>query len=166
MVNFKTITMGATIAAFAATFAAAGTFETYGEVEGWNVFIDKEKMSCLIEKSDDFGHVVQMGLMEDRSIGYLGVFTNDEIKLKAGEKQAVTVLLGENLYTGEVKGMRSNKAEEFNGGYILIKNAAFVDEVAKQYTMTVFPEETYGFVMDLKGTFKAIEMGRKCNTEN
>jgi hypothetical protein len=104
--------------------------------------------------------------MEDRSIGYLGVFTNDEIKLKAGEKQAVTVLLGDALYTGEVKGMRSNKTEDFNGGYILINNAAFVDEVAKQYTMTVFPEETYGFVMDLKGTFKAIEMGRKCNTEN
>jgi len=166
MTKFKTITMGATIAAFIATQAAAGVFEHYGEVQGWNVFLDKEKMSCLIEKSDDLGHVVQMGLMEDHGIGYLGVFTKDEINLKAGDKKAVAVLLGDNLYFGEATGMRSNKTESLNGGYILTDSAEFVEDIAKQYTMTVFPEQSYGFVMNLAGTYKALEMVKKCNAEN
>lgn len=166
MSKIKMLAIGATAAVFSATYAAAGSFENYGEVEGWNVFVDKEKMSCLIEKSDDFGNVVQMGLMEDRSIGYLGVFTKGEIELKAGDKKAVAVLLGDNLYFGEAKGMRGNEALGLNGGYILTDNPQFVEDIAKQYTMIVFPEKTYTFVMDLTGTYKAIEMARKCNTEN
>jgi len=166
MVNFKMIAVGATIAAFTATYAAAGAFEKYGEVQGWNIFLDKEKMSCLIEKSDDLGHVVQMVLMDDRGIGYLGVFTKDEINLKAGDKEAVSVFLGDNLYFGEATGMRSNKTESLNGGYILTDSTEFVEDIAKQYTMTVFPEESYGFVMDLTGTYKALKMVRKCNAQN
>jgi hypothetical protein len=166
MTKFKMIAMGATVAVFAATYAAAGTFEKYGEAEGWNVFIDKEKMSCLIEKSDDLGNVVQMGLMEDRSIGYLGVFTKGEIELKAGDKKEIAVLLGDNIYLGETKGMLGNEALGLNGGYILTQSPQFVEDIAKQYTMTVFPEKAYAFVVDLTGTYKAIEMGRKCNSEN
>ncbi len=163
MSKLKMITIGATIAAFTATAATAGNFENYGEVEGWNVFKDIEKKSCLIEKSDDVGNVVQMGLLADRSIGYLGVFTKGEVKLKAGDKKAVAVLLGDNLYFGEARGMRGNETEGLNGGYILTDSPEFVEDIAKQYTMTVFPEEAYAFVMDLTGTYKAIEMARKCN---
>ncbi len=158
--------MGATIAALTSTYAAASSFEKYGEVEGWNVFTDKAKMSCLIEKSDNMGNVVQMGLMEDRSIGYLGVFTTSKVEMKAGDKKAVAVLLGENLYFGEAKGMLGNEAMGLNGGYILTDSPQFVEDIAKQYTMIVFPEEAYSFVMDLTGTYKAIEMARKCNAEN
>ena len=166
MSKLKMITMGATVAVITATYAAAGSYEKYGKVEGWNVFVDTEKMSCLIQKSDDLGNMVQMGLMADRSIGYLAIFTKSEVELKAGDKKEIAVLLGDNLYFGEVKGTPRNEAMGLNGGYIVTDDPQFVEDIAKQYTMIAFPEKAYAFAVDLTGTYKAIEMARKCNSEN
>ncbi|WP_287304757.1 hypothetical protein [Mesorhizobium sp.] len=41
----------------------------------------------------------------------------------------------------------------------------FKRDVAKKYEMIVFPETEGTFVVDLKGTFKAMAMGRKCLTQ-
>ena len=38
----------------------------------------------------------------------------------------------------------------------------FKRAVAKRYEMTEFPETKGTFVVDLKGTFKAMAAGRKC----
>ena len=45
-----------------ATQASADDFALYGEVEGWKVYVDNEKHSCLIEAVDAQENVVQMGL--------------------------------------------------------------------------------------------------------
>jgi hypothetical protein len=42
----------------------------------------------------------------------------------------------------------------------------FKRDVAKQYEMIVFPQTVGAFVVDLKGTFKAMAMGRKCLAGN
>lgn len=39
------------------------------------------------------------------------------------------------------------------------------DDIANAYTMTVFPEKEYAFIVDLSGTKKALELARKCNAE-
>ena len=161
------LTAGAAIIAagtLATTDARADTFEKFGDVEGWNVFIDNEKMSCLIEKSDDVGNVVQMGLTTDRAAAYVGVFTNQKTDIKKGDKEAVAVLLDDQLYVGEATGMRGNITKGYSGGYVLSDDPQFVDDVAQKYTMTVFPEKEYAFVVDLAGTKKAIEMARECNS--
>jgi hypothetical protein len=77
--------------------AAANEFLRFGEVEGWKVFIDTTKNTCLIEKIDDAENVVQMGLTADRGVGYVGVFTKGETKIKKDETEAVAILMGENL---------------------------------------------------------------------
>ena len=148
-----------------ANVAAAATFQVYGKVEGWNVFADLEKKSCVIERSDDAGNVVQMGLTKDRSVGYLGVFTTAETDIKKNDKNAVAILIGENIYYGEATGMRGNITEGYSGGYVLSDNPQFVEDIAQQYEMIVFPDKKYTFIVDLTGTKKAIEMGRKCNAE-
>jgi hypothetical protein len=150
-------------AALLATQAHADTFLKYGEVEGWKVFIDQEKKSCLIEAVDEAENVVQMGLTKDRGYGYLGVFTKGETTIKAGETEAVAILIGENLYLGEAMGMRGNITKGYSGGYVVSDDPQFAEDLAQQYTMTVFPEKEYAFVVDLTGTKKAIEMARECN---
>jgi hypothetical protein len=145
--------------------AEGGKFEAYGSVEGWNIFLDTEKKSCLIEAIDIAENVVQMGLTADRSVGYIGVFTRAETNIKKGEVKPIAVLLGENLYVGESMGMRGNITKGYSGGYILTDDPQMVEDVAQQYEMVVFPDEEYSFIVNLAGTKKAIEAARECNAK-
>ncbi|MGV6805491.1 MAG: hypothetical protein ACWA49_14930 [Ruegeria sp.] len=155
--------MSITAGLLTATTAWADTFERYGEVEGWKVFVDNSKKSCLIEAIDDAENVVQMGLTEDRGVGYVGVFTKAKTDIKRGEKEAVAILLGENLYVGEATGMKGNITKGYSGGYVLSDDPQFADDLAKQKVMLVFPEKEFAFTVDLTGTYKAMEMARECN---
>ncbi|MGR3614613.1 MAG: hypothetical protein ACU0BB_01050 [Paracoccaceae bacterium] len=143
--------------------ASAQEFLKYGEVEGWKVYVDNAKKSCLIESVDAAENVVQMGLTEDRGVGYVGVFTMADTGIDPGDKEAVVLLLGDNLYVGEATGMRGNITKGYSGGYILSDDPQFVTDIAQQYEMVVFPQETFAFKVDLTGTKKAIEMARECN---
>ncbi len=157
------LAIGTALGLLASTSAWADTFERYGEVEGWKVFIDNEKKSCLIEAVDDAENVVQMGLTKDRAVAYVGVFTKAKTDIKKGEKEGVAILLGDQLYVGEATGMRGNITKGYSGGYVLTDDPSFVDAVAKEKVMAVFPEKEFGFTVDLTGTYKAIEMARECN---
>ncbi|SFL54128.1 hypothetical protein [Shimia aestuarii] len=154
-----------TTAALCAAPAMAEKFLGYGAIEGWNVYVDTEKKSCMIETKDDFENVVQMGLTRDRGVAYIGVFTKAETDIRKGAKSAVAVLIGENLYVGEATGMRGNITKGYSGGYVLTDDPQVFDDIAKAYTMTVFPEKSYSFFVDLKGTAKALELAKKCNAE-
>ncbi|WP_204113257.1 hypothetical protein [Shimia biformata] len=145
--------------------AADGHFKLFGQSEGWNVFTDTEKMTCMIESSDDAGNVVQMGLTQERDVAYVGVFTQAETGIKRDSKEAVAILLGDKLYIGEATGMRGNITKGYSGGYVLSDDPQFVEDIQKQYKMVVFPEKEYSFIVDLSGTYKAIEMARDCTTK-
>ena len=155
----------ALISAACSTGASASPFQKYGEVEGWNVFIDTEKKSCLVESIDANENVVQMGLTEDRGVGYLGVFTKGETSIQRGETNDILILIGENLYVGEVTGMRGNITKGYSGGYVLSDDPQFATDIAQQYEMVVFPDSEFAIVIDLTGTKKALEMARTCNAE-
>ncbi len=161
----RIFTFGLAMGLLTSTAVSADTFLRYGEVEGWKVFIDQDKKSCLIEAVDDAENVVQMGLTEDRGVGYVGVFTKGETNIKRGEKEGVAILLGENIYVGEATGMKGNITKGYSGGYVLSDDPQFADDIAKQKVMVVFPEKEFGFTVDLTGTYKAMEMARKCNEE-
>ena len=154
----------ATLLATATLASDSHTF--YGSAGGWNVFVDSKKNTCFIEATDDFGYVVQMGLArEDRSVAYIGIFTKAETDIEADQKKGVAIKLGDNLYAGEATGMHGNIPEGYSGGYILTDDPEIVMQIQKQPEMLVFPENSNGFVLDLTGTNKAIEMGKKCNAE-
>lgn len=155
----------AALSSLLATTAGADTFEKYGEVGDWNVFIDHEKQSCIVELVDSAENVIQMGLTQDRSVGYLGVFTKAETNVEKGESEAVAILIGDNIYLGEVTGMRGNITAGYSGGYVTSDNPMFVKDIEQQYEMIVFPEKEYSFVVDLTGTKKAIALGRECNNK-
>lgn len=159
----KRFSLALAVTAFCATNAGADTFLKYGEIEGWKVFIDQEKKSCLIEAVDSAENVIQMGLTDDRSVGYLGVFTKAETNIQKDAKEAVAILIGENIYIGDATGMRGNITKGYSGGYVLSDDPQFAKDLAQQYEAIVFPEKEYSFVINLAGTKKAMEMARECN---
>ena len=93
----------------------------------------------------------------------VGIFTKEKTDIKRGEKGAVAIMLGDNLYVGEGTGMKGNITKGYSGGYVLSDNPQFADDLAKQKVMVVFPEKEFAFTVDLTGTYKAMEMARECN---
>lgn len=160
----------ATLAATASYAVNAGdvlpkdnaTFTKWGEVEGWTVFIDESRGTCLIERVDANGNVVQMGLTSNHKFGYLGVFTKADVKPK---NNTVHLSLDGKQYYGDADAQKKRLADGYKGGYILANNPNFVEDVMKKYVMTVYPEDANTFDVSLDGTFKAIEAARKCNEE-
>lgn len=142
--------------------AEGTTFTPYGEVEGWKIFVNDDRKTCMIEKVDAEENVVQMGLTSDRSFGYLGVFTKQDVELVSGE-EAVAVLIGENLYIGSSETLTSGLRDGYQGGYIVTNDPQFVTDVMQQYEMLVLPETDFAFAINLDGTKKAIEAARECN---
>ena len=136
----------------------------YGpDIEGWTVYANKTRGDCLIVSS--FGPAsVQMGVDRDEAVGYLGVFTTLDIGIQNGASE-IFVEIGGKLYAGVVSTTTGPLKGGYSGGYILTDDPAFKRAVAKQYTMTVFPETAGAFVIDLKGTYKAMAAGRKCLAE-
>lgn len=163
----------AALTLFSASFAAdakdplpipssADAFEVFGEVEGWTVYADKSLGTCLIEKSDTFGNVVQMGLTKDHAYGYMGLFTLADIEVK--KSQEIAVLVDGAVFVGEAHGIKSSKiAGDYSGGYFLTDNPDLVTAIAEGHEMVAFPEKAGAFVVDLTGTKRAIEEARKCN---
>lgn len=145
--------------------SAQDKFAFYAEVEGWNIFKDNEKLSCFIEQSDELGYVVQMGLTDQRDIGYVGVFTNRDVDIKRDDKKEIGIILGDNVYLGQSTGMRGNITEGYVGGYVITDDPQFVEDIKQQREMVVFPETNYSFSINLHGTKKAIEAAVKCNSE-
>lgn len=153
----------AVLALGASQAVAQDKFAFYKTVEGWNIFKDSEKLSCFIEKSDELGNVVQMGLTQQRDVGYVGIFTQAETGIVAGEEKEIGIILGDNVYLGQSTGMNGNITEGYSGGYVLSDDPNFVNDVKQQYEMVVFPETDFAFSVNLAGTKKAIEAAAECH---
>ena len=135
-------------------------FEKWGEESGWNIFVDKSRDACLIERMDENKNVVQMGLTKDKEFGYIGVFTLEPVDLSDGK---LHLSLDGKKYWGESTVAPKRLVGGYTGGYRLANNPNFVDDVMKKYVMTVEPEDANTFEISLDGTFKAIEKARECN---
>lgn len=172
MKTFNSLSTAAAVLSLFATSAYSdtavlpgdGTFSKYGDAEGWTIFVDVERKSCLIERMDENANVVQMGLTADHKLGYVGVFSKTA-DLGGRGKEDVVIDLDGTLYTSQATKMRKNITEGYSGGYILANNPQFIEDVARKYTMTVFPEEEQSFVVDLAGTYSALDLARTCNAE-
>lgn len=136
-------------------------FTQWGEVEGYTIYIDVAKNSCLAERVDESGNVLQMGLTEDKQFGYLGVFTLADIDALEDGEEILLSLDGE-LFLAEARTKTGNLEDGYQGGYVLTNNPEFVEAVQRSYEMVVFPEDDFAFIINLDGTFNAIEEARKC----
>ncbi|CAN7417472.1 hypothetical protein LJR231_002669 [Phyllobacterium sp. LjRoot231] len=141
---------------------ASDVLVRYGDdIEGWTVYTNQTRGDCLIVRSDGPSSV-QMGVTADQEVGYLGVFTKQDIGLKNGNTPEIFVSIDGNLYKGIATTTSGELKGGLSGGYILTDDPKFKRDVAKKYTMIVFPETKGTFVVDLKGTYKAMAAGKKC----
>ena len=172
MRNFMTLIAATSVALSSAMAAyaqnqnplpkASDVLVRYGDdVEGWTIYTNQTRGDCLIVRSDGPSSV-QMGVTANQEVGYLGVFTKEDIGLQNGNKSEIFVSIDGQLYKGVATSTSGELKGGYSGGYILTDDPNFKRDVAKKYEMIVFPETKGTFVVDLKGTFKAMAAGRKC----
>jgi len=142
--------MAATVSFASDLPGSADGIAHYSTVEGWNVFADAEREACYVERSDESGHVVQMGMTKKKKYSYFGVFTLADMKIKKKEKFEVDI----NGFTfdGKARGMKSKKLRgDYKGAYFVIKDDNMVNAIMQEGTMTVFPKKKEAFQIDLTG---------------
>lgn len=173
MTGFRTLLVAATTICLASQALAqdgilpeAGTkYTPYKHVAGWNIYQNDTRKSCMIEGMDENKNVVQMGLTADRNVGYLGVFTQEDIDIGAG-KHEITVLIGDNMYVGEAKSVRKNLKNGYRGAYFLTGSRQFLEDLQKAKVMLAFADQNgEGVLVNLQGTHKAIEAAKACQKE-
>lgn len=160
MFDMKKIACGAVLAAAVSTGAAAQDFTNYGSVEGWNVFVDHKKESCVIEKSDE-DMIVQMGLTKKKDMVYLGVFTKNQPGVEAGDMGDFIFDFDGDLFHGDVTAIDDKITEGYSGAYLTTNNPALIDDMANKNTFKAINKDVV-FELSLEGSMKAMEMGREC----
>lgn len=170
MKKFNPITLALALAVATATSAfaenplpsATDDIAQYGQVEGWTVYKNKTRQHCFISSVDESGAIQMEVTKEDVGVNYLGVFTTKYLHIKDGKKSKIAVSIDGNIYTGTATGVSKHITGGYSGGYILTKNQQFKKDIATKYEMVVFPETKHAFVVDLKGTYKAMKLAREC----
>src|SRR5258705_10500496 len=77
---------------------ASDVLVRYGEdVEGWTVYANKTRGDCLIVRQDG-PSAVQMGVTANQEVGYLGVFTKEDIGLQNGNTSDIFVSIDGQLF--------------------------------------------------------------------
>lgn len=144
--------------------SSSDSFTEFGMVEGWTIYADQTTKTCLAERTDEVGNVMQMGVTKDHDYAYVGIFTQADIDVK-GEND-IAIAIGEAIFVGKSDGIKSGKLKgDYRGGYVLTNNPNMVTAVAEGHELVAFPDRPFAFVIDLAGTKKAIEEARKCNAE-
>lgn len=127
----------------------------------WTIYADKSRNTCLAERVDPAGNVMQMGIMPSQTEGYVGVFTPAPIEVKP--KQKIEIAVDGTIFAGEARGLVSlGLSKDYKGGYVVSNNPDFVNAIANGRELVAFPQSSGSFVLDLTGTKRAIENIKKC----
>ncbi len=157
--------------AFASTAWAADpipessdSLSEYKQMGEWTIYADATRGSCLAERVGPEGNVMQMGLTQNQSDAYVGVFT--PAKMDFDRSQPIEIAVDGQVFEGRSHGIRSRKlGGEYFGGYIVTNNPNLINAIAEGSELVAFPERKGLFVIDLTGTKVAIEEVRTCTAE-
>jgi len=138
----------------------------YRNVGQWVVHENRTRGSCFISRSDDAGHLVQIGLTKDSDYGYVGIFQKG-IELQEGTN-AVAILVNDYLYVGESKAVVHGTSGGYDGGYVLAEGEnrkQLRRDLEKQKEMIIFPDKPYAVKVNLDHVRNAIFEARACTKE-
>lgn len=146
-------------------FPGDDIFTMKGEVEGWSIYADHERKACLAERLDENGNVVQMGLTTDQGVGYIGVFTQQDVGLSEGEHD-ISIMVNGNQYFGKSHVIKRDLRDGYQGGYLQVTNLQFVSDVQNGDKLLAFPTDTgNGVEINLHGSMKAIDAAVACTRD-
>lgn len=135
----------------------------YRNVGEWVVHENRTRGSCFISRSDEEGHLVQIGLTKDSDYGYIGIFQKGA-ELEEGTN-AVAIIVNGNLYVGESKAVVHGASDGYEGGYVLAHGESRKQmrlDLDKQGEMIVFPDKPFTVTVNLDHVRNAIYEAREC----
>ena len=143
--------------------AIAEEYQALADVEGWTITRGIEQGGCMMQKVNADGYLVRIGkTAAGHDFGRLGVYTSDkDAYVLEGEAKDVTFDLDGERFFG--KATMEAAAGGYRGGYAEADNPAFGEALARKYVLTINPDGKSPVVIDLKGTFKAMEAVRECD---
>lgn len=128
----------------------------------WTIFRNETSNTCFASYESEDGYVVQFGFAQDAQNGYIGLFSKD-LEVEEGTSE-IAIVVNETLYTGEATGLAANLSG-YQGGYIIVNNPEFVNDVEKGKQIVAFPDSPRAYVISMKGAKNAVYLVRKCTEE-
>ncbi|WP_146344998.1 hypothetical protein [Falsiphaeobacter marinintestinus] len=154
----KVLAVVGVVGCISASAVSAQEFVKYGEAQGWTVFSEPSKKTCVAEIERD-GLLVQMGVLKD-SLGYIGVFTKEDDANLGETGNDLIIDLDDKTYHGPESVMHKN-SQGYSGAVITASNPEFIADIENKNTIKVVDTERV-FTMSLAGTKAAIAMAREC----
>ncbi|CAN0589083.1 unnamed protein product, partial [Ectocarpus sp. 12 AP-2014] len=127
----------------------------------WYVFTDTSRGTCMTEKIDEAGNVVQIGLTKDNEHAYLAVYALIPEELRE-EREEITIAVGDMQHTGTISRWTRKNADAYSGGYLLSDSFDFAAKASEVTEIIAFPDEEIQMTISLDGSAKAIEMAKEC----
>ncbi|MFD0859874.1 hypothetical protein [Roseovarius aquimarinus] len=135
----------------------------YRDAGAWTIRKNETKGSCFASYKAENGAIVQFGFTEDETAGYLGLFGQTDAAIETG--QNVAFIANGNLYGGVATGVGASIEDGYEGGYVLVNNTDFVQDVEAGEELVVFPETPQTYIVDMSGASAAVYEVRKCTNE-
>ena len=136
------------------------TISQFRTWRNWQVLRNESRGHCLATMSDESG-VIQICLTQDETLGYIGVFVQEEIP--AGASNDVVIKVGDQTFVGETSGPVGNLGGGWHGGYVLANNQDFRRSIERNNTLTAFPDQPWAVQLDITGANNAIFEVRQCS---
>ena len=159
----KSRLLALTFATFTATAALSQDLVDKGFVEGWNIMMDPALGNgCLIQTVYQDLSVVRLGYDALDNRGYFAVYNKAWGDIKQGESYPIRFELDGKSYDATAIGFNERDAP---GATVFFTDLNFVAAIAQNKTMTVYnPAGEVVMAIDLKGTAKALDYARECQS--
>lgn len=148
------------------SLAAAQPFTSYGEAEGWNIFVNGATNGCFMEQQQG-DLVVQMGTQGGADFAFVAVYAMEELGIVQGDPIEVSFFIDGEEFAGTASGVQRSTSDGgvIEGATIKANNPNFGDAIANKQTMTIMGQSGNSTDIDLSGTRAAIEATRACQAE-
>lgn len=135
----------------------------FRDAGAWTIRENETRGSCFASYKAESGAIVQFGFVRDETAGYLGIFSQNVAPVLP--EQEVAFVANGNIYSGVATGVGASIHDGYEGGYIVLNNVDFVQDVEQGKELVVFPETPEAYIIDMSGASNAVYEVRKCTRE-
>ncbi|MBB95070.1 MAG: hypothetical protein CML68_10755 [Rhodobacteraceae bacterium] len=133
----------------------------YGHSGAWYVFADTTGGTCMTEKVDDAGNVVQIGMTKDGEHAYLAVYALIPEDLRE-KREKITITAGDMTHTGRISRWKRHNADAYSGGVLTSDTFDFAAQAETVTEIITFPNEQIEITISLEGSAEAITLTKEC----
>lgn len=140
-------------------------FTEVGKEGSWTVYTDGQREVCLMQRTYEGGHVVQVGHTRGMRKAYLGAFAKipDEFRGKKHTEKVTLVVGDEALVNKKIKRRARNADTPYTGAYVENKDIAYFGGQAMAVQQFDYEGEQYVLEYKLDGLAEAIDALAKCD---